>query len=89
MKIPCAQHLPFIVSGLSFLQPALTNTQFYNLTMIATALVLGSKFCLSEISRMWLKKKCVSTLSFFMSDAKFSTREMQTHGLVSSLLSKA
>lgn len=77
MKIPCAQRLPFIVSGLSFLQPALTNAQFYNLTLIATALVLGSKFCLSEISRMWLEEKCVSTLSFFMSHAKFCTKEMQ------------
>jgi len=77
MKIPCAQRLPFIVSGLSFLQPTLTNAQFYNLTLIATALVLGSKFCLSEISRMWLEEKCVSTLSFFMSHAKFCTEEMQ------------
>ena len=77
MKIPCAQRLPFIVSGFSFLQPALTNAQFYNLTLIATALVLGSKFCLSEISRMWLEEKCVSTLSFFMSHAKFCTEEMQ------------
>ena len=44
MKIPCAERLPFVVSGLAFLQPALTNSQFYNLTLIATALVLGSKF---------------------------------------------
>ena len=52
MKIPCAERLPFVVSGLAFLQLALTNCQFYNLTLIATALVLGSKFCLSEINRM-------------------------------------
>ena len=26
---------------------------------------------------MWLKEKCVSTLSWFMSEAKFSTYEMQ------------
>jgi SRSO17 transposase len=77
MKIPCAERLPFIVSGLSFLQPALTNSQFYNLTLIATALVLGAKFSLSEVNRMWLKEKCVSTLSHFMSHAKFSTAEMQ------------
>ncbi len=32
MKIPCAERLPFVVSGLAFLQPALTNSQFYNLT---------------------------------------------------------
>ena len=59
MKIPCAERLPFIVSGLAFLQPALTNSQFHNLTLIATALVLGSRFCLSEINRMWLEEKCV------------------------------
>lgn len=77
MKIPCVERLPFIVSGLAFLQPALTNSQFYNLTLIATALVLGSKFYLSEINRMWLEEKCVSTLSHFISHAKFSTDEMQ------------
>jgi len=77
MKIPCMTRLPFIVTGLSFVQSELTGIQFYNLTLIATALVLGSKFNLTQISRMWLKEKCVSTLSHFMSDAKFSTYEMQ------------
>jgi len=47
MKIPCAERLPFIVTELTFLQPALTNAQFYNLTMVATDLVLGGKFSLS------------------------------------------
>ncbi len=77
MKIPCAARLPFIVSGPAFLQPALANSQFYNLTLTATVLVLGSKFCLSEINRMRLEEKCVSTLSHFMPHAKFSTDEMQ------------
>lgn len=77
MKIPCAGRLPFIVSGLSFLKPELTRIQFDNLTLIATALVLGAKFSLTEISRMWLSEKCVSTLSYFLSDAKFCTRQMQ------------
>jgi len=77
MKIPCAKRLPFIVTGLSFLQPALTNIQFNNLTLIATALVLGAKFNLTEISRMWLKEKSVSTLSYLLSDAKFYTPEME------------
>ena len=44
MQIPCPKRLPFIVSGLAFLQPALTNSQFYNLTLVAAALVLGGKF---------------------------------------------
>ena len=77
MKIPCAMHIPFVVSGLSFLQVELTTAQFQNLTMIATALILGAKFNLSEIRRMWLKEKAVSTLSYFLSDAKFCTSEMQ------------
>ena len=71
VKIPCAKRLAFIVTGLSFLKPGLTNIQFNNMTLIATALILGSGFNLSTISRMWLKEKVVSTLSHFMSDAKF------------------
>lgn len=77
MKIPCATHIPFVVSGLSFLQAELTASQFQNLTMIATALILGAKFNLSEIRRMWLREKAVSTLSYFLSDAKFCTSKMQ------------
>ncbi|MCP4346999.1 MAG: transposase [Desulfobacterales bacterium] len=77
MKIPCAGRLAFVVCGLSFLRPALTNMQFQNMTLIATALILGSKFHLTEISRMRMAERCVSTLSHFLSDAKFSTWEMQ------------
>ena len=40
MKIPCAKQVPFVVTGLAFLQPALTNIQFDNLTLIASTLVL-------------------------------------------------
>ncbi len=77
MKIPCAKELPFIVSGLSFLLPELTKIQFQNLTLIATALILGAKFNLTQISIMQLKDKSVSTLSEFLSDAKISTYEIQ------------
>ena len=77
MKIPCAMHIPFVVCGLSFLQSELTAIQFQNLTMISTALSLGAKFNLTEIRRMWLKEKAVSTLSYFLSDAKLCTSEMQ------------
>jgi hypothetical protein len=77
MNIPCTQRLFFIVTGLSFLQPALTNIQFNNLTLVATALVLGSGFSLSSISRMWLKEKCVSTLSYFFTDAQIRITEVQ------------
>ena len=77
MRLPCAKPLAFIVTGLSFLKPGLTNIQFDNMALIATALVLGSGFNLSRISRMWLEDKVVSTLSFFLSDAKFSVPELQ------------
>jgi len=77
MKIPCVRPLPFVVSGLSFLEFAFTNIQYQNLILIATALILGSKFNLTEICRMWLKEKSVSALSEFLSDTKFSTYEMQ------------
>ena len=78
MKIPCAERLPFIVAGLAFLQPALTNIQFNTSTMVAMALVLGGKFSLSEISRMWLKDKCVSTLSFFSLMQNFQQMKSMT-----------
>ena len=42
MKIPCAKRLPFIVSGLSFLRPKLSNIQFYNLALIAASLCPAS-----------------------------------------------
>lgn len=77
MKIPCVERLPFIVTGLYFLFPALTRCQYDNLTLIASALVLGANFNLTEINRMFLKEKSVSALSHFLSDAKFSTMEMQ------------
>lgn len=77
MKLPCAIKPAFIISGFSFLQPVLSNIQFDNLVLIATALILGAKFNLSEISCMWLKDKSISALSEFLSDAKFSTIEMQ------------
>ena len=49
MNIPCADRLVYIVTGLFFLQPALTGIQFYNLTLVATALVPGSRFHLTKL----------------------------------------
>ena len=77
MKIPCVQKLFFIVTGLAFLQPALTRIQFDNLTLVASALVLGSSFNLTSISLMWLKEKCVSTLSYFFNDAGIRISDLQ------------
>jgi len=56
MKIPCAKRLGFVVSGLSFLQPALTNAHIYDFTLVATALILGSRLHLTKISCMLLKE---------------------------------
>lgn len=78
MNIPCVKRLAWVVVGLAFVQPALTAIQYENLTLIATALLLGSGLNLSAISRMWLKEKCVSTLSYFFSDAKIDLPELQT-----------
>ena len=78
MRLPCAMPLTFIVTGLSFLKPGLTNIQFDNMILVATALILGSGFNLSRISRMWLEDKVVSTLSYFLSDAKFYVPELQS-----------
>jgi len=77
MKIPYAKQMPFIVIGLSFLQPAMTTIQYQNMCLIATALILGGKMNLTQISYMLLKEKCVSTLSHFLSDAKICTAEME------------
>jgi hypothetical protein len=83
--LPCVTRLTLVVTGLSFLQPVLNTTQFGNMTLIATAVLLGSGFNLSMISRMWLKERAVSTLSYFFSDAKLELPELQrryvTHAL--------
>lgn len=77
MHIPCVKRLALAVSGLVSVQPALTAIQCDNMTLIATALLLGSGFNLSTISRMWLKEKCARVLSYFFSDAKIETEEVQ------------
>ena len=46
--------------------------------MIATALVLGSRFKLTDFSLMWLGAKKISTLSYFFSDSKLSISEMNS-----------
>jgi len=47
------------------------------MTLIATAVLLGSGFNLSLMSQMWLKERAVSTLSYFFSDAKLELPELQ------------
>ncbi|GAK61265.1 conserved domain protein [Candidatus Vecturithrix granuli] len=78
MNIPYVTRLAWVVTGLVFVQPALTAIHYENLTMIATALLIGSGFNLSMMSRMWLHAKGVSTLSYFFSDAKLDVTDAQT-----------
>jgi hypothetical protein len=78
MNIPCVKRLAWVVSGLVVVQPAFTAIQVDHLTLIATALILGSGFHLSAIARMGLKEKCVRTLSYFFSDAKIAPAELHT-----------
>ncbi len=47
MKIPCTKYITFVVSGFAFLKLELSNIQFQNLTLIASAIILGSKLDLS------------------------------------------
>ena len=57
MKIPCARLLPFVVSGFSFLEPALTNIQYHTIAKISTALIRGSRFNLTGIKQTGKTKK--------------------------------
>lgn len=70
MMVPITQFLGFIQSGFQFLSIELSALQLENLMMIGNGLLLGSKFNLSEIHRLWLKKKSVNAFSHFLSHAK-------------------
>jgi hypothetical protein len=70
MMVPITQLLGFIQSGFQFLSIELSALQLENLMMIGNGLLLGSKFNLSEIHRLWLKKKSVNAFSHFLSHAK-------------------
>jgi hypothetical protein len=84
-KLPCVTRLTLVVTGLSFLQPGLTTTQFGDMTLIATAVLLGSGFHLSVPSRMWLQEQAVSTVSYFFLDAKLELPELQRRYLAHAL----
>jgi SRSO17 transposase len=56
----------------------ITAVPLENLKMMATALVLGKKFRLSEISRMWLKEKSVNAFSHFLAAARLPMEQMKS-----------
>ena len=70
MMVPIIELLGFIQSGFQFLNAELSALQLENLMMIGNGLLLGSKFNLSEIHRLWLKKKSINAFSHFLSHSK-------------------
>ena len=73
--IPCIGVPELIFEGLSFLRGVVTDLQLGNLMMIATTVVLYSKFNLSEVSRSWLAEKTVNAFSHCLKAAKFNLDE--------------
>jgi len=69
-------HTPlFVREGFQFLRGIVTDLQLNNLMMIATTVILYSRFNLSEVSRSWLKKKTVNAFSHCLKAAKFNLKE--------------
>ena len=73
--IPCIAVPELIFQGLSFLRGVVTDLQLGNLMMMATTVVLYSRFNLSEVSRAWLSKKTVNAFSHCLKAAKFNLDE--------------
>ena len=73
--IPCVAVPELIFEGLSFLRGVVTDLQLGNLMMIATTVVLYSKFNLSEVSRSWLSNRTVNAFSHCLKAAKFNLDE--------------
>lgn len=73
--IPCVDLLSFIREGFHFLRGVVKDLQLNNLMMIAISVVLSSRFCLSEVSRSWLKKRTVNAFSHCLRAAKFKLED--------------
>ena len=73
--IPCVAVTELISEGLSFLRGVVTDLQLGNLMMIATTVVLYSRFNLSQVSRSWLSKRTVNAFSHCLEAAKFDLDE--------------
>ena len=73
--IPCVDLLNIVREGFQFLRGVVTDLQLNNLMMIVTTVILYNRFCLSEVSRGWLKKRTVNAFSHCLKAAKFKLRE--------------
>jgi hypothetical protein len=73
--IPCVDLLQIVREGFQFLKGVVTELQLNNLMMIATTVILYSRFSLSEVSRGWLKKRTVNAFSHCLKAAKFNLEE--------------
>lgn len=73
--IPCIDLLNIVREGFQFLRGVVTDLQLNNLMMIATTVILYSRFSLSEVSRSWLKKRTVNAFSHCLKAAKFNLKE--------------
>jgi hypothetical protein len=73
--IPCIDLLQIVREGFRFLRGVVTDLQLNNLMMIATTVILYSRFSLSEVSRSWLKKRTINAFSHCLKAARFNLKE--------------
>ena len=73
--IPCIDFLNIIKEGFQFLKGVVTDLKLNNLMMIATTVILYSRFSLTEVSRSWLKKRTVNAYSHCLKAARFNLKE--------------
>jgi len=73
--IPCIDLLQMVREGFQFLRGVVTDLQLNNLMMIATTVILYSRFSLSEVSRSWLKKRTINAFSHCLKAARFNLKE--------------
>ena len=73
--IPCVGLLNIVREGFQFLRGVVTELKLNNLMMIATTVILYSKFSLSEVNRSWLKEKSANAFSHCLKAARFNLKE--------------
>ena len=73
--VPCIDIIGIVREGFQFLRGVVTDLQLHNLMMIATAVILQSRFNLSQVSRSWLKEKSVNAFSHCLMKMKIDLDE--------------
>ena len=69
--VPCVAIVDLIREGFEALRGVVTDLQLRNLMMIGTAVLLHSRFSLSEVSRSFLRERSVNAFSHCLKAAKF------------------